>query len=249
VRHYIATSGVTDYRSTLKEHRKFPIYSLPSSFIDNLSLNIPVPLLALLYGSGIAGHFALVQRVMAVPVYLLAANIADVFHSRLAVYARENPERCAPLFRRTALGLFLLGIVPAAGLVLLGKPLFSLVFGSRWAMAGGMAGLIAPWFLGQFVVSPLSRAVLVLRGQEFKLIYDAFTVLSIGAVFWAAKYYSFTPMRAVLWLSIVNTMAYCAYFLVLTYLVSRVGRSRGASPASALDEAVAVSEAQERMAG
>jgi O-antigen/teichoic acid export membrane protein len=249
VRRHVARSRLADFRRTLKEHRKFPIFSLPSSLIDTVSMNACVPLLALLYGSGVAGHFALVQRVMALPVFLLATNIADVFHSRLALYARETPEQCAPLFRRTALGLFLLGIIPAAGLVLLGRPLFSLVFGSQWAMAGAMAGLVAPWFLGQFVVSPLSRAVLVLRGQEFKLIYDIFTLLSIGGVFWMARYYSFSPMRAVVWLSIVNTVAYVAYFLVLIYLVSRVTHSRDAFAANALDEALAFPESQERMAG
>ena len=48
-----------------------------------------------------------------------------------------------------------------------------LVFGAQWTLAGSFAGVVAPWYLAQFVVSPISRVVAVFSGQKTKLIWDA----------------------------------------------------------------------------
>jgi len=186
----------------------------------------------ILYGSSVAGQFAIVQRVTAVPLFLLTVGVADVFHSSMAQHARSNPQKCTVLFQRTALGLFIVGLVPACIFFIGGEPLFAFVFGSRWALAGIFASAVAPWFLMQFVVSPLSRVVLVFHGQEFKLIYDLLTVFSIAAVFGFAKKYSLGAVQTVRWLSAVNTVAYGVYFLVLVYVLSR------SCPADAANEPI-----------
>jgi len=229
VRPHLVRSERSAFCETLRRNRKFPLYSLPSSFIDTLSINIAVPLLVILYGAGVAGQFAVVQRVTAVPLFLLTVGVADVFHSSLAQHARTNPQECKALFRRTAFGLLIMGLVPASILFIGGEPLFAFVFGSRWALAGIFASAVAPWFLMQFVVSPLSRVVLVFHGQEFKLIYDLLTVASIAVVFGVAKSHSLGVVQTVRWLSAVNTIAYGAYFLVLLYVLSRSCRTTPAN--------------------
>ena len=229
VKPHVLQTTRDEFRSALRKNRKFPMYSLPSSFIDTLSMNISVPLLVVLYGSGVAGHFAIVQRVMAVPMSLLTVGVADVFHSSMAQHAREHPHLCTTLFRKTAFGLLLIGIIPAGLLFFKGESLFSFVFGSRWVLAGTLASAVAPWFLMQFVVSPLSRVVLVFQGQEFKLIYDLLTVVSIGLVFGIAKQHALSVLQTVRWLSAVNTVAYAAYLFVLVYVLSKNCRSAKAA--------------------
>jgi O-antigen/teichoic acid export membrane protein len=221
VKPHVLRSTLHEFRKTLKDNRKFPLYSLPSELIDTAAANMFVPLLVLLYGTETGGYFALVQRVMAVPVYLVATNVADVFHSRFALYARNQPEQCGWLFRRTGLTLAVMGAVPAAILMIFGKPLFVLIFGKRWLLAGVMAGLVAPWFLAQFVLNPLSRVVLVLHGQEFKLVYDFFKLGSVVALFWIARHHGFTALQTVSWLSWVNVIGYGVYFLVLRYVMRK----------------------------
>jgi hypothetical protein len=84
-----------------------------------------------------------------------------------------------------------------------------------------MAGLVAPWMLAQFVLNPLSRVVLVLHGQEFKLVYDFFKLGSVVALFWIAKHHGFTALQTVSWLSWVNVVGYGVYFLVLIYVMRK----------------------------
>lgn len=219
VKLHVLRSKLHEFRETLNDNRKFPLYSLPSELIDTAAANMFVPFLVLLYGNDAGGFFALVQKVMAVPVYLVTANVADVFHNRFAFYAHNEPERCRWLFRRTGFTLAILGVIPAAILVIFGKPLFVLVFGGRWSLAGVMAGAVAPWFLAQFIVNPLSRVVLVLHGQEFKLVYDVFKLGSVAAMFWIAKHFGLTVLQTVWWLSWVNVLGYGVYFLVLRHVM------------------------------
>jgi len=206
-------------------HRKFPLYSLPSSFLDALSMSLAVPLLIRLYGASFGGHYSLVWRAVTVPSVVVSVAIADTFHSRLAACARETPAQVSSLFHRTSLGLLLLGSVPAAILWFWGMPLFRLMFGSQWALSGTIAALVAPWYLSEFVVYPLSRAVLVLNGQEMKLIWDVLSLGSLLTLFFVAQWRVLEPLQTIRALSVVNTLLRVVYYLILIAIVARFRRT------------------------
>src|SRR5262249_38488734 len=103
---------VRDAAKALKSNRQFPLYSTPSSLLNELGTSLPLPLLVTLYGAEIGGYYSLVWRVLAVPVALVGTSMADAFHSRAAVYAREDPKRVLRFFHSTSVGLLALGIVP-----------------------------------------------------------------------------------------------------------------------------------------
>ena len=208
-------------REVLRENWRFPAYSFPSSLIDSLSANICIPLIVLYYGSDAGGYYSLVQRVLAIPLVLFSTSIADAFHGRLALYARETPEQVPRLFRRTTALLLCLGVVPAILLFYYAAPVFRVVFGSRWIIAGELAAVTAPLFLAEFVVSPLSRLVVVLDGQRFKLIYDGVALASMIAVFVFSARRHFSLSQAVAALSATGTLTFLVYYFVLLAIVAR----------------------------
>jgi lipopolysaccharide exporter len=212
--------SIRDLLRTLNVNRNLVIYSLPSTFIDTLVTNLPIPIVINLYGLEAGGNFALVQKVLAVPFGLIAASAADTFHGSLAVYARESPNQMLPLFKRTSLWLFAIGLVPTVILALFGRSLFQVVFGSEWARAGMLAALSTPWFLTQFIVSPLSRLVFVLRGQELKLIYDVVILTSMIAVSELSFHRQFGLSKMIFLFSLANTLAYIIYYIVLMRIVA-----------------------------
>jgi lipopolysaccharide exporter len=207
--------------SALAENRNLAVYSLPSSLIDTLAANLPLPLLVQLYGSALGGQFALMQRVLAVPLVLIATSVADTFHSRLAVCAREKPGQISGLFARTSAGMFLLGLGPALVLFFAGDRLFALVFGKPWATAGTLAGITAPLLLAQMIVNPLSRLVFVLRGQKSKLIYDLTLMTGILLVFGIAWRQRLSLVHTVWGITLVGIFCYIVYYLVLLRIVLR----------------------------
>jgi O-antigen/teichoic acid export membrane protein len=217
-----------DFVRLLVENRDLAVYSLPSSFIDTLAANIPLPLLVQLYGSALGGQFALMQKILAVPLALVANSVADTFHSRLALCAREKPGQMLRLFVNTSAGLLLLGLGPGLLLFFGGDKLFALVFGEPWAMAGKLAGITAPVFLAQMIVRPLSRLVFVLKGQKSKLVYDLTLMAGIALIFSIAWRQQLSFVRTVWAITLLNVACYIVYYLVLLRIVIRSGPARKA---------------------
>jgi O-antigen/teichoic acid export membrane protein len=213
MRKYVLSSR--DVAKEMRAYRQFPLYSMPSSLLNQLGTSLPLPLLVTLYGTDAGGYYTLVWRVLAVPVVLVGASIADAFHSRAALYTREDPKRLLRFFHRTSAALLAMGIVPALTVFIFGEPLFAFAFGIKWKLSGTIAVIVAPWFLTSFIVSPLSRLVYVLRGQRLKLIYD---VLILGAnltVFGFARHLGWTMLHMLTMMSGANTASKVVYYLVL----------------------------------
>lgn len=217
-------SAPGELRSALLRHRELPLYSLASSLIDTLAANLTIPLLIALYGAAAGGEYGLVMRVLSVPVALISSSVADAFHSRLALCVRDTPSAALSLFWRTAGALLLMGLGPAIILGVGGERLFRVVFGGQWGAAGLLAAISVPWFLSQFVVSPLSRLVFVLRGQVSKLIYDLILLASIFAAYGLARRHGWPMVKAVWAFTFVNTGAYVIYFFVLLRIVRNSAR-------------------------
>lgn len=222
-----AEAGIGASLPVARRHRAFALFSLPSSIVDVLAAQLPLPILAGIYGAEAAGSFALVQRVVALPMALVGANVADAFHARLASAVRERRSAATRLFWRTAAVLAATGFLPMAALLMFAEPLFTVVFGARWQVAGSMAGLLVPWMFSQLVTSPLSRLVFVLGGQGRKLIYDLAAFGSVVGVLTAAHRGGWPLEQAVRVLAWALTGCYVLYFLLLWRIVREwVGSGR-----------------------
>ncbi|RZU38920.1 O-antigen/teichoic acid export membrane protein [Edaphobacter modestus] len=209
-----------DVSKALRGNRQFPLYSTPSSLLNVLGTSLPLPLLITLYGADAGGYYSLVWRVLAVPVVLIGSSMADAFHSRAALFAREDPKRLLWFFHSTTLGLLAMGIVPALAVFFYGESIFLFVFGVKWRLSGIIAAIVAPWFLTSFVVSPLSRLVFVLHGQRLKLIYDIFILGGNLLVFWFARRLDWPMLHMVTAMSAMNTGSKVVYYFVLRRIAS-----------------------------
>lgn len=216
----LAGSNLRQMVNTLKENREFALYSLPSSLLDTLAASISLPLIVYLYGLNAGGSYALVGRVLAVPAVLITANVADAFHSRAALISQQKPLALPGLVRRIAGILLFIGAFPAVILVAFGPQLFQWVFGSKWLEAGVMAAWLAPWFLAQFVVSPLSRVVLVVGRQEVKFVYDVIALAGTIAVFVVAHYARWPLVTAIGTLAAVKTVSFAIFYILLVNISS-----------------------------
>jgi uncharacterized membrane protein len=77
-----------------------------------------------------------------------------------------------------------------------------------------------PWSMLGLVVSPLSRITFVLNSQQYKLIYDVFSLLGQILVFAYAAVVKPSLFETTAWLSIVGVLAYAIYFHILLKIVN-----------------------------
>jgi lipopolysaccharide exporter len=198
---------------------QFPVAGVPSSLLNALAFHIPTPLIAAAYGLPVAGFFSLVQRVLGVPLSVIGASVGDALLQRVSQHARDAPDQALRLFRLTALGLLALAVPLAVVVIVLAPLTFAFIFGEEWRFAGTLAAVMAPWYAAAVVVSPLSRVVLVYRGQATKLIYDVLSLgVAIASISLAASQ-GLAPVMAVWYLSLGQAGAYGVYLVILYRMV------------------------------
>jgi len=100
-------------------------------------------------------------------------------------------------------------------------------------LSGTIAAIIAPWYLLDFVVSPVSRILWVLGGQEMKLIWDVLCLVSLLGVFLAAQRRGMDLIPTIRVLTMVNVALRGIYFLILLRILARFKERQSAQAQTA----------------
>lgn len=138
-----------------KKYKKFPKYSLPSSFCDIITTQLPFFLLPKIFGLQISGFFFLSKRIISLPASLIASSISQVYFQNLSD-AKKNKERVFPIFIDTIKKLFLIALPTSLLMFLFSPIIFEIIFGKDWLISGEIAKYLALVFFITFIVSPLS---------------------------------------------------------------------------------------------
>jgi len=83
------------------------------------------------------------------------------------------------------------------------------------------------------VVTPVSRVVLVLGGQEMKLIWDVLSLASLLAVFFVAQWRGIGALPMIRVLTVLNTVLRILYYVILIRIILRFKRTHSGTPQAA----------------
>lgn len=175
-------------RGAFKRNTDLIKYGMPSGMLDTLSFLLFIPACAKLFGIVEAGLIALAFRFASAPYALLGTSFADVFHLQIAqaCNARQDP---MPLLWRTVKQLALVGLPMHGALAMLAPVLFGVLFGVGWASAGVFAVALLVGWTTTFIVSPLSRALLVTGSFRVKFLFDiGVLIIAYGTLFATATW-------------------------------------------------------------
>lgn len=193
-------------------HRRFPALLLPSSLLNTVTNQLPVWFLHRLFGSGVVGHYALMNRVLSVPVSLIGSSAGEVFRQRAAAEFRETGQSAQSW---AAFSRPLAGVALPMGLVLLafGPVLFAWIFGEPWREAGRYAQVLSLFFILRCCASPLSYMLILAQRQGLDL---ALQICCLGGALlaWAAGAITDSPMIALGVFGGTYSMVYLVYYAV-----------------------------------
>lgn len=150
-----------------KRYRKFPLYDTWSALLNSVSWQLPAFLLSAFFSPAVVGYYSLGFRILQLPMSLVGSAIAQVFYPR-AAEAHKNgtlPFLVETTFQR----LVLIGLFPMLTLTLIGRDLYTILFGVEWVEAGIYTQLLSIWAFVWFISSPLSTLFSVLEKQEHML--------------------------------------------------------------------------------
>lgn len=172
----------------LRRHRKFAVFTTPTSFISSFTMNAPVYAMTALQATNTIGLYSRANQLLNLPSVVLGNSIAQVFQRKAAVQYAETGS-CREIYLKTLVSLILVGAIPTILLGLFAPTIFTWVLGPKWTDAGGIARILAPTMLLRIVCSPLSTVFYIAEKQAEDLFLSMVTSLvTIGLVCVAMVY-------------------------------------------------------------
>ena len=170
-------------RAAASRYSKFPMLRLPSQFLLVLGSQIPVLVVARLFGDATTGQLSLAVTVLAVPVGILTQAIGNAFYSEIARVWNHAPEQVGLLTLRVSIRLLLVAIVPSGAVLSFGPPLFAFLFGEEWRLAGTFAQVLSVALLAQITTAPVMHILTVMQRHGMFLLLNVIRVALIGTAF------------------------------------------------------------------
>jgi O-antigen/teichoic acid export membrane protein len=167
--------------ATFRAYSRFPRYSIWEALANAASTNVPILLIAALTLGPEPGYLVLANFLLLAPMSLLGSAVSQVYLSRASEELREG--RISTYTADIIGGLLWTVSGPMAFLAVVSPAAFGLVFGDEWTRSGVLVSWMVPWFLMQFLSSPVSSALHVTGNQRVAMLLQIIgLVLRVGAV-------------------------------------------------------------------
>ena len=164
-------------KAAAREYRDFPLFSSPQNFLNAISQNIPLLLLANYFGPAVAGFYVLAVRGIQVPMNFFLTSLRQVFFQKASELYNQGGDAWG-LFRSMTLRLGKLVALPSLAVFLFGPRLFAFALGGRWLTAGVYARWLVPWLALMFANVPAVLFAQILRRQKAVLLIDVVLLTS-----------------------------------------------------------------------
>ncbi|EPF6145963.1 lipopolysaccharide biosynthesis protein [Acinetobacter baumannii] len=173
-------------RHTLLEYQNFPKYSTLEALANTSAIQLPLIIIASLMIGPEVGYLMLAMKIMTLPMSLLGSTISQVYYAQAAEKKQQGllkeytTEIIIQLQRISCL-------IPIGSLIL--YFLIPFILGDKWHRTGEIILWMAPWFVFQFVASPISMVMhLQGRQKQMLLLTASGLLLRISAIFSVVSY-------------------------------------------------------------
>lgn len=202
------------------KYKKFPLYSMPSVFLNSVNLNMINFLITTFYTIEILGFYSLTQRIIGIPSRVLGSSFGQVYFQK-ATEEFQKTGKTLNTFKKTLKKLVLIGIPIFTLLFFISEPLFELIFGLEWRVAGYYSKLLTPLAFSRFISSALSTTMTIHMKQQLGLLINISLITLSIAIFAFSKYMLYDFQQMLIVFSCCLTLAYLAFI----YLYWRVAKS------------------------
>lgn len=211
VRHVMPAFAWQRAKAVAFEYRKFPRFSALEALCNNASIQVPIIMIGAMAVGPEAGYLLLAISAMQAPTALFGVAIGQVYLSHAPEELRNGT---LPVFtERTVRLLVKAGIGPLLFAGIVAPRLFGLIFGAGWDRAGTIVAWMTPWFVMQFIASPISMALHVTGNQRAALWLQVAGLLLRTACVAAAAWLGGNRLSE--WYAVSGFVMYAAYYRVV----------------------------------
>lgn len=208
-RKQFAVVSRSDIVAVFRSYSRFPKYSTLEALCNSGAIQVPVIMIASFAVGAEAGFMILAMTTMQAPMALMGTAIGQVYLSRAP--EKFNKGELSSFTLVTLGGLSKAGVGPLLFAAIVAPDAFAIIFGEEWRRAGEIVTWMTPWFIMQFLSSPLSMSIYVTGHQRLAMVLQVFGLILRICTVWAAY----------LWVgdAIVEAYALSGFLFYLIYLL------------------------------
>ena len=198
-------------KANLEKYKNFPKYSTIEGLANCAATDVPLLIISSFVAGPEAGFLFLAMKVMVIPLGLIGRAVANVYLSHAAEKRRQGELKSFTL--DVIDGLFKSGVGPLIFIGILAPAVSAPIFGDQWQRAGEVIAILTPWFLLNYISSPISMALHVTQNQRKALALQiAGLVIRVGLTLFAVK---FMPIYVLEFYAFASALFYAIYFYVI----------------------------------
>lgn len=206
-----------DLIRVMKKHYKQPVFSVPAVFANRFSYSSINLFIESLFGLNILGFYSISYKVLGLPLTVMSTNIAKIFFKDASLeYQKKGNFKKS--FRRTSIFLLILSIPLFLGMYFVVPPLFKVIFGSGWEVAGSYVKILAPMFVFRFIVNTIAYGLQVAGKQNLELLLQTLFIIASVVSFLLTKSLNLTVEEYLRIIAATFSVVYIIYyFIVMKY--------------------------------
>ena len=199
---------------TLKKYEKFPKYSTLEAFANIAAIQLPILIIGTMAIGPEAGYLMLAMKASALPLGVIGGAVSQVYLSQAPEELRAG--RLGEFTAGIVAKLIAVGVGPLVAIGILAPSVMGFILGPEWSRTGEIVLLLTPWFIMQFISSPISMALHVTGNLKLALANQIYGfVLRVGLTLLAAYFFK---ERLVQLYALSGFLFYFVYFLVVMYV-------------------------------
>lgn len=197
-----------------KKYKNTFHYSLPTAFINSISLNMIVFILGLLYSPVLLGLYFMATRIVNAPLSVFSSTYSNIFNEKISNSASKQK-----LYINSFLLNLLISIIVLTPFLIYGEDIFGFIFGENWRESGYMIKILAPLIILNFSVGSISGIFSIFLKNEIVFIWQIIYILIIFCLFILFKddFYNFLK-----YYSFFGAIAYFVLFLFGLNVIRRI---------------------------
>lgn len=202
-----------------RRYKNFPKFSMWAGVFNALGHHVLTFAMPIVFSLGTLGLYNLAMRVLDAPATLISSAFGQVF-LREATQERRTHGHAKAAFNKTVKRLALIGAPIFLAVYFLAEPLFGVLFGNSWRVAGTYAAIMAPLLFTRFVVSTVSMMNVVFEKNHVGLYWQiGLAIISFGLVYAAYAFdWSFINYLR------ISSLTLSAHYLALLVIMSTYNR-------------------------
>lgn len=172
----------TDIKDAAKQYRNFPIYILPKSLINSLSVALPALLLTPVFGLTELGYWSMAVTLAFTPVMLILRSFYQVLFQETAVKVQQNELIKQRFIHLVKIVIFI--VIPCfVALFFILPQLTSWLLGSSWERTGVYIRMMSPWLTATCIGNLMGFIPDIFAKQKISTIIECvYAILRAGTL-------------------------------------------------------------------